>query len=79
MGVFKGYQPNTFRAVSGSLFSTAANWSRGYVPTGSDVATIADNCVIDVNRTIGSLIVRAPFTASVNTGLTLLINDIIDV
>lgn len=79
MGVFKGYQPNTFRAVSGSLFSTAANWSRGYVPTGSDVATIADNCVIDVNRTIGSLVVRAPFTASVNTGLTLLINDIIDV
>ena len=79
MGVFKGIQPNTFRAVSGSLFSTAANWSRGYVPTGSDVATIADNCVIDVNRTIGSLVVKAPFTASVNTGLTLLINDIIDV
>lgn len=79
MGVFKGIQPNTFRAVSGSLFSTAANWSRGYVPTGSDVATIADNCVIDVNRTIGSLVVKAPFTASVNTGLTLLVNDIIDV
>lgn len=79
MGVFKGYQPNIFRAVSGSLFSTAANWSRGYVPTGSDVATIADNCVIDVSRTIGSLVVRAPFTASINTELTLLVKDIIDV
>jgi len=79
MGVFKGYQPNIFRAVSGSLFSTVANWSRGYVPTGSDVATIADNCVIDVSRTIGSLVVRAPFTASVNTGLTLNVKEVIDV
>lgn len=75
MGVFKGYQPNIFRAVSGSLFSTAANWSRGYVPTGSDVATIADNCVIDVSRTLGSLVVRAPFTASVNTGLILYVSQ----
>ena len=79
MGVFNGYQPNIFRAVSGSLFSTVANWSRGYLPTGSDVADIADNCVIDVSRTIGSLIVRAPFTASINTGLTLQVNDAINV
>jgi hypothetical protein len=71
--------PNVFRAISGSLFSTAANWSRGIVPTGSDVAMIGDNCVIDINRTIGTLVVRPGFTASINTGLTFQINDIIDV
>jgi len=79
MGVYKGPQPNIFRAVSGSLFSSAVNWSRGFVPTGSDIADIRDNCIIDINRTIGSLVVKAPFTASVNTGLTLQVNDIIDV
>jgi hypothetical protein len=79
MGVSKGYQPNIFRAVSGSLFSSPVNWSRGYVPTGSDVADIRDNCTIDISRTIGSLVVKAPFTASINTGLTFQINDIIDI
>lgn len=71
MPIASGLQPNIFRAVSGSLFSSPVNWSRGVVPTGSDVAMIADNCTIDISRTIGSLIVRAPFTASVNSGLTL--------
>jgi hypothetical protein len=71
--------PNVFRAVSGSLFSSPINWSRGYVPTSSDVAMIADNCTIDINRTIGSLVVRSPFTASINTGLTLTITDTINV
>ena len=79
MGVYKGYQPNVFRAVSGSLFSTAGNWSRGYVPTGSDVADIRDNCTIDITRTLGTLVVRPGFTASINTGLTFQINDTIDV
>jgi len=79
MGVYKGYQPNIFRAVSGSLFSSPVNWSRGYVPSGSDVADIRDNCTIDISRTIGSLVVKAPFTASINTGLTFQVNDIIDV
>ena len=71
--------PNVFRAISGSLFSTAANWSRGFVPTGSDVAMIGDNCVIDITRTVGSLIVRPGFTASVSGGLTLQVNDVINV
>lgn len=79
MGVSKGYQPNVFRAISGSLFSTAGNWSRGYVPTGSDVADIRDNCIIDSNRTIGSLVVRPGFTASINTGLTVSVLDTINV
>ena len=79
MGVYKGYQPNIFRAVSGSLFSSPVNWSRGYVPTGSDVADIRDNCIIDINRTLGTLVVRAPFTASINTGLTFQVNDTINV
>jgi hypothetical protein len=71
--------PNVFRAISGSLFSTAGNWSRGYVPTGSDVAMIADNCVIDINRTIGSLVVQPGFTASVSGAITLQINNVINV
>jgi hypothetical protein len=71
--------PNVFRAISGSLFSTAANWSRGFVPTGSDVAMIGDNCVIDITRTVGSLVVRPGVTASINTGLTLQVNDVINV
>jgi hypothetical protein len=79
MGVSKGYQPNIFRAVSGSLFSTPVNWSRGYVPTGSDVADIRDNCTIDITRTLGTLVVRPGFTASINTGLTLRVNDTINV
>jgi hypothetical protein len=79
MGVYKGYQPNIFRAVSGSLFSSPVNWSRGYVPTGSDVADIRDNCTIDVSRTIGTLVVKQGVTASINTGLTFQVNDIIDV
>jgi hypothetical protein len=79
MGVYKGQRPNIFRAVSGSLFSSPINWSRGTVPTGSDIAVIADNCIIDVSRTIGGLVVQPQFTASVNTGLTFQINDIIDV
>ncbi len=79
MGVSKGYQPNVFRAISGSLFSTAGNWSRGYVPTGSDVADIRDNCTIDVSRAIGSLVVKQGVTASINTGLTLQVNDTINV
>jgi hypothetical protein len=49
------------------------------VPTGSDVAIVSDNCTIDISRTIGSLIVRPGFTASINTGLTLQVNDVIDV
>jgi hypothetical protein len=79
MGVSKGYQPNIFRAVSGSLFGSPVNWSRGYVPTGSDVADIRDNCIIDVSRTIGTLVVKQGVTASINTGLTFQVNDIIDV
>jgi hypothetical protein len=79
MPIVTGIQPNVFRAVSGSLFSSAVNWSRGLVPTGSDVAVIADNCVIDVNRTIGSLVVRPGVTASINTGLTVRVNDLINV
>jgi hypothetical protein len=79
MGVYKGPQPNIFRAISGSLFSSPINWSRGFVPTSSDVAVIADNCVININRTISGLVVRPGFTASINTGLTLQVNDIIDV
>jgi hypothetical protein len=79
MGVSKGYQPNIFRAVSGSLFSTPVNWSRGYVPTGSDVADIRDNCTIDITRTLGTLVVRPGFTASINTGLTLNISQSINV
>ena len=71
--------PNVFRAVSGSLFSSPTNWSRGVVPTGSDVAMIADNCTIDISRTIGSLVVSSPFTASINTGLTLNISQSINV
>jgi hypothetical protein len=71
--------PNVFRAISGSLFSTAANWSRGFVPTGSDVAMIGDNCVIDITRTVGSLVVRPGFTASINTGLTVSVLDTINV
>lgn len=71
--------PNVFRAVSGSLFSSPINWSRGFVPTGSDVAMIADNCVIDISRTVGSLIVQPTFTASINTGLTLQVNNVINV
>jgi len=71
--------PNVFRAVSGSLFSSPVNWSRGVVPTGSDVAMIADNCTIDISRTIGSLVVRAPFTASVNTGLNFEISNVLNV
>ena len=71
--------PNVFRAVSGSLFSSPINWSRGFVPTGSDVAMIADNCIIDISRTVGSLIVQPTFTASINTGLTLQVNNVINV
>lgn len=71
MPIASGLQPNIFRAISGSLFSSPVNWSRGIVPTGSDVAMIADNCTIDISRTLGSLVVRAPFTASVNNGITL--------
>jgi hypothetical protein len=71
--------PNVFRAISGSLFSTAANWSRGFVPTGSDVAMIGDNCVIDITRTVGSLVVQPGFTASISGGLTLRVNDVINV
>jgi hypothetical protein len=63
--------PNVFKAISGSLFSTAANWSRGYVPTGSETAVIDDNCTINVNRTIGTLVVNSPYTASVNGGLNI--------
>jgi len=79
MGVYKGYQPNIFRAVSGSLFSSPINWSRGYVPAGSDVADIRDNCIIDISRTIGTLVVQSGVTASINSGLTLQINDVINV
>lgn len=79
MPIASGLQPNIFRAVSGSLFSSPVNWSRGVVPTGSDVAMIADNCTIDISRTLGSLVVRAPFTASINTGLTVRVNDVINV
>jgi hypothetical protein len=79
MPITSGINANVFRAISGSLFSTAANWSRGVVPTGSDVAMIGDNCVIDISRTIGTLVVRPGITASINTGLTFQINDIIDV
>ncbi len=79
MGVSKGYQPNTFRAISGSLFSTAGNWSRGYVPTGSDVAVIADNCRLDINRIIGTLKVLPGYTASINTGVTFQVTNVLEV
>jgi hypothetical protein len=79
MPITSGINANIFRAVSGSLFSTAENWSRGVVPIGSDVADIRDNCVIDINRTLGTLIVRPGFTASINTGLTLNISQSINV
>lgn len=79
MPITSGINANVFRAISGSLFSTAANWSRGVVPTGSDVAMIGDNCVIDISRTIGTLVVRSGFTASINTGLTFQVNDTINV
>jgi hypothetical protein len=79
MPIVTGLNANVFRAVSGSLFSSPVNWSRGVVPTGSDVAIVSDNCVIDISRTIGSLVVRSGFTASINTGLTLQVNDVIDV
>jgi hypothetical protein len=79
MPITLGINANVFRAISGSLFSSPVNWSRGYVPTGSDVADIRDNCTIDVSRTIGTLVVRPGFTASINTGLTLQINDTINV
>lgn len=78
MGVFKGYQPNTFRAISGSLFSTAANWSRGYVPTGSDAAVINDNCTIDITRTIGSLVVGSQVTASISGSITFRVNSAVN-
>lgn len=79
MPIVTGLNANVFRAVSGSLFSSPVNWSRGVVPTGSDVAMIGDNCVIDISRTIGTLVVRPGFTASINTGLTLRVNDVINV
>jgi hypothetical protein len=79
MPITSGINANVFRAVSGSLFSTAANWSRGIVPTDSDVADIRDNCIIDINRTIRSLVVQPGFTASINTGLTLNISQSINV
>jgi len=79
MGVYKGPQPNVFRAVSGSLFSSPINWSRGFVPTSSDVATIADNCIIDISRTVGGLVVRPGFTASISGGLTLQVNDVVNI
>jgi hypothetical protein len=79
MPITSGINANIFRAVSGNLFSTAANWSRGVVPTGSDVAMIGDNCVIDISRTIGTLVVSPGFTASINTGLTLNISQSINV
>jgi len=79
MPITSGINANVFRAVSGNLFSTTANWSRGIVPTGSDVADIADNCVIDISRTIGTLVVRPGFTASINTGLILNVSSSFDV
>jgi len=79
MPIITGLNANVFRAVSGSLFSSPINWSRGVVPTGSDVAFIADNCVIDINRTLGSLVVQPGFTASISGGLTLRVNDVINV
>lgn len=79
MPITSGINANVFRAVSGSLFSTAANWSRGFVPTDSDVADIRDNCIIDISRTIRSLVVQPGFTASINTGLTLNISQSINV
>jgi hypothetical protein len=79
MPIVTGLNANVFRAVSGSLFSSPVNWSRGVVPTGSDVAIVSDNCTIDISRTIGTLVVRPGFTASINTGLTLRVNDVINV
>ena len=79
MPIVTGLNANVFRAVSGSLFSSPGNWSRGYVPTGSDVVIVSDNCTIDISRTIGTLVVRPGFTASINTGLILQVNDVINV
>ena len=79
MPIVTGLNANVFRAVSGSLFSSPVNWSRGVVPTGSDVALIADNCMIDVSRTVGSLIVQPGFTASISGSITFRVDDTINV
>jgi hypothetical protein len=79
MGLILNKAPNVFIGGVNTLFSNASNWSQQRVPADSDVAFINANCVFDIDKTIGALIVGTNSTASIGSGRTVTVNGTLNV
>lgn len=79
MGVVYNRSLNVFTGTVNSNFSNPNNWTGRYVPSASDAAFINANCVFDIDRTIGALIVGTNATASIGSGRTLIVTGSVNV
>jgi hypothetical protein len=65
----------TFNGTVDNKWSTAANWTPSNVPVSGDIITIAANCVLDVDATVGRIILGSATTfTTAPAGLTFDVN-----
>jgi hypothetical protein len=79
MGVVYNRSLNVFTGAVNSNFSNPNNWTGRYVPSATDAAFINANCVFDIDRTLGALVVGTNATASIGSGRTLTVSGSVNI